>query len=253
MYLAYVDDSARNMKKKTKFQVLTALVMKDEHFRFTEAVLGMSASLLIPEEKINSFEEFKACELYGGYGVFETIPQDRRFRAIGELLRRVFHEKMPVVYGVVDIDKLKTELYGSANPLDIAFRICAKGIEKCIKEIDPDQFALIISDDYQEKDIKNTLRKSFRELRKQVRPPEFMPGGKSPDTLWHIHDEMYFGDSKQSIGLQMADLCCFFIGKHIENSILPEEDRDWPSESFYNVIKDNIVHSQMQPDGGHLL
>ena len=146
MYLAYVDDSARSMKKKTRFQVLTALVMKDEHFRFTEAMVGVSVLALIPEDRISNFEEFKACELYGGYAVFEGIPQDRRFRVITALLHRVRDQKMPLVYGVVDIDKLKTGLYGSANPLDIAFRICAHGIEKCIKEIDPDQFALIISD-----------------------------------------------------------------------------------------------------------
>ena len=195
---------------------------------------------LIPKDRLGRFKEFKGCELYGGYGVFDGLRQQDRFQTITNLLHLVRDNHMPLVYGAVDLGKLKSGLYGSASPLDTAFRICTAGIEECLAKIDSHQFAIVISDDFQAKKIKDGLLESFRGLRKQVRPPDFGIG-KSPNTSWHLHDEMYFGDSRQSIGLQMADLCCFFIGKHLEGG-------DVVAESFYRIIENQIIVSAVVPE-----
>jgi hypothetical protein len=44
---------------------------------------------------------------------------------------------------------------------------------------------------------------------KRLRQPIF-PQGQA----WHFRDDMYFGDSRESVGVQKADICTFFIAKH---------------------------------------
>ncbi len=85
MYLGYIDDSGRHQKKKI-FEVLTTVLMHDAMFNQIEIEVGICVADVIPDEKLEFFEEFHACELYGGYGIFEGIDQDKRFRAIKDLL-----------------------------------------------------------------------------------------------------------------------------------------------------------------------
>jgi Protein of unknown function (DUF3800) len=59
------------------------------------------------------------------------------------------------------------------------------------------------------------------------------------DESTYFHDDMYFGDSKYSIGIQLADLCAFFIAKHLEKK--PE------AEGFYGLISSQIVFSKAHP------
>ncbi len=48
---------------------------------------------------------------------------------------------------------------------------------------------------------------------RQIRPPDYNP------RLWYVHDDMYFGSSKDSVGIQLADLCGYFIAKHLEGDV----------------------------------
>jgi hypothetical protein len=234
VYLSYIDDSGRFDKKKNTFQVLSAVMVHDHLHWHVE----VNAALAIPEERLETFEEFHAWQLYGGYEVFDGIPRDRRYRVIEDLLALVDSFKMPVVYGAVDVRKLQQKSYASAMPVDIAFRLCLNGINNYIREskgglgTEP---ALLILDNSKEKDRNNRLRQTFRELRKQMRPPDFDPG------LEHIHDDMYFGDSKDSIGIQLADLCSYFIGKHLEGG-------DADAENFYQMIEKQIVFRKVEPE-----
>ena len=86
------------------------------------------------EEKRCEFEEFHASELYGGYGAFEGIDQAKRFDAITKLLLMLKMCKLTVVYGAVNVATLQKQLYASADPVDISFRICLKGIRSSIDE-----------------------------------------------------------------------------------------------------------------------
>ena len=210
--------------------------------------------LLTAAGKIDQFEEFHACDLYGGYGVFEGIEQDRRFTAIGQLLNFIKGAELSVVYGAVDLTSLQNQVYASADPLDISFRTCAKGInswlqEKIITEsnkepADPDKVSglvrwwleavvILIVDECDNK-IKATLQKSFRNIRPRRKPPDHL----KPPTV-HFHDDMYFGDSRYSVGIQLADLCSYFIARHLNG--------DQETENFYQMIKPYIVFSQTHP------
>jgi hypothetical protein len=69
--------------------------------------------------------------------------------------------------------------------------------------------------------------------------PEQRPLHCALGKLVHLHDDMYFGSSKDSIGVQLADLCGYFIAKHLEG--------DAAGEGFYDIIKDRIVYSKLEP------
>ncbi len=253
MHLAYLDDSDTKQKKK-KWQVLSAVVIEDHQFPRLEVVLDFVREDLIPPEKIDEFEEFHACELYGGYGVFEGIDQDKRFDAIRLLLTNLKLTKASVIYGAVDLVAMQSNIYGSAEPLDVAFRTCIKGVRECVRDamessIGPavaacedadakakayqaamkaqflERLAILIIDDFPDRKLKELLSRSFRGMR-----------GKN---FSHFHDDVYFGDSRYSIGIQMADLCSYFIARHLEG--------DEETEPFYEMIKPYLAFSETHP------
>jgi len=232
VHLAYIDDS-RTGDKKNPFQVMTAVIIEDKDFRSLEVRTGAIAKSIVPEEKWEQFEEFHAWELYRGCGVFEGVHQTQRFEVIKALLNGLL---VPVIYGAVDKGRLAKTLYSSADPVDMCFQICVEGIEKWLSQLSPPGLAILIVDDSTDRDIKKALRKSFRKIRQPLRAPVF-PIGQA----WHLHDDMYFSDSKESIGIQSADLCGFFINKHLKGT-------DLAAEGFYKIIEDRIVCSRMEPN-----
>jgi len=96
------------------------------------------------------------------------------------------------------------------------------------------ELALLIADDTDDKKLKAELKRSFRQMRRQVRPPEHNP------RLWYVHDDMYFGSSKDSVGIQLADLCGYFIAKHLEGDV--------STDGFYQIIADQICNSKVEPE-----
>lgn len=234
VHLAYMDDSGTR-DKGNPFQVMAALVIEDRNFLFLEVRSNLIAESIIPEDKLDQFEEFHAHELYWGRGVFEGVPQEKRFHAIGVLLDGIKRSHAALLYAAVDKNRLTKSIYASADPVQICFQRCMEGTEAWIAKQEPSNLVLLIVDDCQ-KDIKKSLRKSFRTLRMPLNRPIFPPG-----QAWHFHDDMYFGDSKESIGIQTADLCAFFIAKHLKGG-------DPAAEGFYKIIEDQIVYSKTEPE-----
>lgn len=255
MHLAYIDDS--DTKAKTsKWQVMCGVIVEDKNFKFIEYGMAGIRGTLFPAEKASDFQEFHACELYGGHGAFSGIEQEDRFDAIWKLLSLLKLADVSVVYGAVNLTRLRSQVYASADPLDISFRICIAGIrewnddrmaKKVQSMLTPDDYKtpetllkpmlanwleelLIVIVDECDPKVRNSLQKSYRGLR----------AAGSDTGLAHFHDDMYFGDSRYSIGIQLADLCSYFIARHIEG--------DSEIEPFYEVIAPYIVFSQIEPE-----
>jgi hypothetical protein len=239
---------------------MAALIISGDKFKYAELGFRVIRDLLISEEKLDEFEEFHACELYGGYGVFEGIEQPRRFGAIAGLLKilEVFGAK--VIYGAVEIDKLQNEVYGSADPLDVCFRICVEGItdwshdrvaalkpslpaelesplrEEQLRKFVHDWMAelvLVVMDDCDKK-VKDSLQRSYRRLR-----PRHLDLDAGLKHFFYLHDDLYFGDSKYSTGIQLADLCSYFIARHLEGH--------GDSKDFFEMIEPHIVFHKLYP------
>lgn len=258
MHLAYLDDSDTR-QKPSKWQVMSGVIIEDKKFKLTETGVAIVPELLMPADKLPQFEEFHACELYGGYGIFEAIDQDVRFEAIRRLLATIEMAELSVVYGAIDLARLQHEIYASADPLDISFRICVEGIQEwgvqdinnritaklgediqnyTLERMTPhvvdgilEELVILIVDECDKKP-KETLQRSYRALR----PSRILAKDKP---FSHLHDDMYFGDSRYSIGIQLADLCSYFIARHLTG--------DTETKSFYEMIHPHIVHSQIHP------
>lgn len=127
VYLAYIDDSDTKAKQQ-KWQVLGAVLIPDSWVFPLELVTSDVISRLMGDERHEDFTEFHACEMYGGYGIFEPIAQAKRFAAIEEMLRVLHTLRAKIAYGAINLEHLKRQPYASANPLDISFRMCVEGI-----------------------------------------------------------------------------------------------------------------------------
>jgi hypothetical protein len=232
VYLAYVDDSGSGDKRRP-LRTMTAVVITDNEFIGLEMLVGINAAIIVPDEPKEPFEEFHAYQLYNGFGPFEGVDQPQRFDAIRSLLSIIKTCHVSVFCGAVDKEKLEAKSYGSADPIDMCFRMCLGGVADWVRK--RNQMALLILDDPENnKELKRKLRISFRRQRKKIWEQD------AHDHHWHFHDDMYFGSSAESIGLQLADLCGYFIAKHLRNDI--------ETEGFYSIIKDHIVYEKIGPE-----
>jgi hypothetical protein len=127
MHIAYFDDSRD--ERGSALAIIGTVVIPDEKFHFLETAVGLTVEQFIPEEKWEEFEEFHAADLYGGHGVFENIDEGLRKQAIRDLLNLVGAMHLPFIYSAVNRRELELSAFGSSDPVDLAFRMCAKAIE----------------------------------------------------------------------------------------------------------------------------
>lgn len=97
---------------------------------------------------------------------------------------------------------------------------------------------VLIADDFQDSKVKKNLRESFRILRNKLRPPDYDYG-----EIWHLHDDLYFGSSKESVGIQLADLCAYIVRRNLEG--------DPVVSGFYEAIKKQIITTEPVVDSKH--
>jgi len=140
---------------------------------------------------------------------------------------------IPVVYGAVDLSKLYATHYATANPVDISFRICIEIVEDWFRENANTGLGLLISDE-SEKAVKNAMQNAFHLFRNRVLSSPPVRG-----KLEHLHDDMYFGDSKYSKGIQLADICTLVISRHLAGYS--------DTEDLYQQLSENIFRGSIEP------
>jgi len=119
----------------------------------------------------------------------------------------------------VDLDHLKKNIYASATALDIAFRLCLPEIERWFVENAKEDLGIVICDDMTDKKVKGYLQESFVSKRLAIKTETRERGEEllvieDRGELDHLHDSMYFGSSKYSKGIQLADVCSYIIKRH---------------------------------------
>jgi len=242
MHLAYLDDSGTD--GQSGITLCGAVIVNPEMFIHLENFHGTAVQLL-PKEVIDDFQEFKAAELYCGKGPFENVEKEKRYEAIRTLLTALKVEGFPFIYFAIDDNQLAKSPTGSAEPFDVAFRMCALGIEDWARSMHPQEpgaiilnfkdFFLCVMDDTTDKELKAQLRTSYRCLRTK-RPY----GPPANNRLWHAHDDLYFGDSRESVGLQLVDLCNYFVWRHLCGR---EDD-----QGFYKMFAGQTICAKPEPE-----
>jgi hypothetical protein len=244
VHLAFLDETGTD--GHSPIVMFGAVVITPGAFGWVERLHSIAIEQLFPVEEIETkFQEFHASELFLGRGAFEGIEQKKRFDAISLLLMAMERQKLPYIYAAVDRKEFAKSPAGTARPLDFAFRICALGVEDWARNQHPqrpgaiqvdynDQY-LFILDDTTNAEVKKQLRTSYRLLR--APRPYTSP---KDNRLWHAHDEMYFGDSRDSIGIQLADICNYFMLQHLVK-------REGCKE-FYEMFAQQAICARSKPE-----
>jgi len=79
---------------------------------------------------------------------------------------------------------------------------------------------------------KDVYRRTYQRLRKKFLPTS---AGFKDNKVWQLHDAMYFGDSRDSVGLQMADLRCYFMSRFLRGDKHPDVLR------FFDLFKSDAI------------
>lgn len=232
VYIAYLDDSMED----ATHQIIGATIVHDRDFLRIEASLQEMVAKYIPRELHDSFE-FHASALFHQKPPFDKIERDKAYSILRDCVKMMAEAPIAIVYGGVDLRKLRSGVFATAQPVDVAFRLCIPEIEKWFQENAPDELGIFIADDTKNHHQKENLLKAFRANRflqiEKAGAFEIVDNGLLP----HIHDDMYFGDSRYSKGLQLADVSCFIIQRHLQE----KED----TESLYNIIEPRIFSGKI--------
>lgn len=256
MHLAYLDESTTS----GQIAIFGAVVVPSGAWGWTERLHGIAIEQLFPVNEVEEkFKEFHAYELFNGEGAFKGIDERKRFSAIQVLLMSLRHYQLPFIYGAIDEKKLANSsyakgLFGTARPVSAAFRLCALGVEDWARKrhrqfdqgvaIDYADNYLLIVDSTTDQELKNQLQTSYKVLR--AKHPYSTPKPHDNDNrLWHSHDEMYFGDSVSCLGIQLADLCTYFMQRHLLKRDKTHKDK---ADEFFNLVKPNAVCAKPEPE-----
>lgn len=254
MHLAYLDDSQD--QTQSSLAMFGAVIIPTGEFGWAERLHSIAAEQLFsPDEIEEKFQEFHGRDLFKGEGPFQGMGEQKRFDAIAVLLMALRHHRLPFIYSAIDVRKLAKStlargLFETAHPLVPAFKLCLLGIENwaqsqhdhfpgSIRVDYSDQYLLIV-DETKDAELKKRLRNSYRLLR-AARPYVL----KSPNRLWHAHDAMFFGDSRDSVGIQLADLCTYFMQRQLMKQNVNVKDE---SDQFYRMFSDQVICAKPEPE-----
>lgn len=230
MNLVYLDDSC-----DADFQMIGAVVVPENQFMLIESYLVHTMEELVPEEQRERFE-FHASAMFHGKEPFNNLGRDRVMEIFRCCASIVTETPIPIVFGAVDTKNLKQMIYASARPIDIAFRTCAFGLGGWFFEHVNGQMGIFICDNNEKPNVKSEMQSSFRAYRRRLRSDKEERG-----ILDRVHDDMYFGDSAYSVGIQLADICSYIILRHLQG----KQD----TEHLYKTIEPHIFFGLVEPNG----
>jgi hypothetical protein len=214
VYIVYLGDVGSTSDQpagdiERRFQVACAVIVKHELFTELEEFFAAMGEYL-PGESLDPSKEFQTsdmlkAEVVSSYGI-------------------------PVVYSAVDKQRLLEQVFSTADPLDMALRRCAEGIEKWFTERAPGELGLLIADEGNKwKDAVHTV---FRQPRRQ----SDLHAGRERS---HLSEDIYFADSGSSKCIQLANICGRAIFNHLAGALEAEE--------VYACIKNQIYFSKLEP------
>ena len=232
VHIVYLDDSKQD-KTDNHFQTIGAVIVNDVVFARLEQDLAYYLYELVQPNVDEQIKEFHASDVLAGNKPFDKITRQRALEIFGTAVKSVSDLKIPVIFGAVDLKKLYATNYATASPVDIAFRVCVKLIEEWFVENSSAGLGLLICDNGNEK-VKHAMQNAFHVYRKQAYSSPPVRG-----VLEHLHDDMYFGESKFSKGIQLADICTLLISRHLAGYS--------DTEDLYQQLSRNIVKYGCEP------
>jgi len=219
--LIYFDEAGTGSIAREPITTVAAVIVHGD--REMPLINARSRELrnLLPEQSRNDFE-FKADKMFrkirkGGNeslyaklatGFLEMMRElDLRIEALA-IDRASFNER-----GVV--------------PQDFAFVSVAAGIAQWLHQLNPPEGALVIADPSRSQDRWQSVIESIRRSGLKISDGQSSRAQEIPP-LDHLVETIYFGQSRASVGIQMADYANFFFKMHMM--------RRAEAEPWYKII-----------------
>jgi hypothetical protein len=262
LYISYVDDSGSsgtNLEdRQVPFQVIGGPLIEDTIYSRLQLALATEIFNLVPRDDWESFE-FHAADLFRAKPPFDRLGAEKCGQLLERALGVIKEYNLPVICGSVDKANLKTQLYRTADPADMAFELYLQSLQEWLEKNSTDQFSvargLLICDDVRlhkqddsrkddperKGDLRYRIEQAFR--RNKTRPISISFDNNIEKSAGidrfstYLFDDIYFGDSKNSIGLQLADICVYFVARNLASRS--------DSRGFYDIIKDQLVLSKI--------
>jgi hypothetical protein len=212
VYLAYSDESGTGDERQEPFVLVAALVINpNSQWDKVSAEIERLVSEHVPPDKQSGFE-FHAHDLFG------QLHRPSHKALLEGLLRIPFKFHLPIYTGLVHRNGMRQVInHGRSEPVQekqllkltqgMAFYLCAQRVETAFCSFIPTERVLWIAD-------RTDASVAMKELLKFSQVTAVMPD--FPTTkLEHVIDTVYFGDSKESRALQLADACNYVIRRHL--------------------------------------
>jgi hypothetical protein len=241
--IIYFDEAGTSDVRNEPIMVVVAVIIRDKIWLEIERAAQAIVNRLVPKDLRYEFE-FHAGDLFCGRTKgFQRNAQDKevRFEILRSFASIVRDFKLPIIY--VAHDKRELPIKDAAMMtmhLELGRQICTAYVENWLrKKTRGRDVGMLISDvvhddnKHQEKLIKKYLMR-YRKF------PMFVALGP---VLEHVIDTIHFADSRESIGLQVADTCAYFIKRHLVNP------SDSDAEPIYQIIAPNVF-ARVMMDGG---
>ena len=232
VYTVYLDDSGRDRT----IQLVGAVMIPAEKNWLIEQQSGHIIQSILakyPNVLAHPRFEFHATEMWNRtkepWSMVDESDKNEIFRLAVDSLKYIDHPC--VTYGCIDISGYPKTKEGKHAAVNAAFENCCHSISSWFdKAARAGRYGNMIFDEC-DGDLKSQLRRTFRELRlKVVSSPQI------PSVLECIGGDLYFGDSKYSVGLQVADICSWLLIRHLSGSA--REDSE-----FYSVVSPFVFPS----------
>ncbi|MGO9270432.1 MAG: DUF3800 domain-containing protein [Terriglobia bacterium] len=244
MYLGYLDAPGTTERGSSnpasRFHVIAGPLIDSDVRLANEWDLANSLPGLVPPEMWERFV-FRACDLYHARPPFDKLGAEECHELLEKAMNLIKRHKFPILFGAVDELRLKRQVCASLDPADAAFRICHHSLDRWFRDLTIRESVILIADNSRA-DIRRQLAGACRSLGAMPGSDEVPPGAPSSRLI----DEICFGDSRCSPGIQLAGICAYVIARHLSGK--PDV------QGFYNIIREQIQPSQVWPaSGGELL
>lgn len=219
MRLVFSDEAGTGDGTEPILVVAAVVVEGDHQWPLIETVRKNLVETYVREENRATFE-FKASRLFAqlGKGNNEIL--------LREFLQIISTFQLVIGWGAIDRAGMRThyaaENLACSNEVmqDLAFRVVATQIEILMRKFWFTERAIWLADETR---ANPEMKAGLRQF--QVATPfdeEILP------KFEHIIDTIFFGSSKISLGIQLADACNFFIKRHLM--------RDKSAERYFQMI-----------------
>ena len=252
--VVYSDESGVGAKDELLTVVTAIIINMDEQWHLIEPAFAKITADL-PENLLEDGRAVKGRILYGA--IRKDIPETSVARdALESVLAITASLKIPIYYGAVERagftkyhSRIRTAEYEQRmTDYDVAFEQCLTNVDNTVSTLLPKERLLWIadrSDSQREPSSKSTLE-TYRLLRlkrrigRKAKERIVIPSAQQQAIC--IADTVYFGNSKESVALQLADVCCSTITLHLLSSWYKRKPI---AEDFYEIIRPQVITEVM--------